>query len=115
MNPEHIAQVCHEANRAYCLTIGDQSQPLWTDAPDWQRDSAISGVRHHLDNPGLSPSASHDEWLRHKKEQGWQWGPVKDVAKMEHPCFVPYDQLPIEQRRKDALFAAIVRAFREPL
>ncbi len=41
---ELAAQIAHETNRAYCQSIGDQSQPPWESAPDWQRDSAIKGV-----------------------------------------------------------------------
>ena len=41
---EYIAKVCHEVNRAYCMSQGDGSQPRWEDAPDWQKQSAISGV-----------------------------------------------------------------------
>lgn len=62
----------------------------------------------HLD---ASPSASHDSWLKEKREQGWKYGPVKDADKKEHPCFVPYDELPVEQRTKDYIFSAIVKAF----
>lgn len=112
MNDEHIAQVCHEANRAYCATLGDMTQTEWESAPDWQRASAIKGVRFHIDNPGSPPSASHDSWLKEKEATGWKFGPVKDPEKKEHPCFVPFDQLPIEQQRKDKLFAAIVEALR---
>ncbi len=105
-----IAKVCHEANRAYCATLGDGSQPPWEDAPAWQRESAIKGVDHALANPGAKPSDSHESWLREKEAAGWKCGPVKDPEKREHPCFVPYDQLPPEQRAKDALFLAVVRA-----
>lgn len=107
---EGIARVCHEANRAYCLTIGDDSQPAWEDAPEWQRDSAINGVGFHLYNPGAGAAASHESWLAEKAAAGWSYGPVKDAEKKEHPCFVPYDELPVEQRRKDFLFGAIVGA-----
>ena len=48
LNEVQIASICHEANRAYCLSIGDESQPEWATAPDWQRVSAINGVRFHL-------------------------------------------------------------------
>src|SRR5437879_1359495 len=41
---EQVAKICHEANRAYCETIGDNSQPTWEKAPQWQKDSAINGV-----------------------------------------------------------------------
>jgi hypothetical protein len=114
INSEHIAKVCHEANRAYCATIGDNSQPSWETAPDWQKQSAIKGVQFHLQNleKGVKPcpSASHDAWLLEKQQDGWRYGPVKDPAKKEHPCYVPYEQLPIEQQLKDYIFAGIVEA-----
>jgi len=106
---EAIAQVCHEANRAYCRTIGDESQPTWADAPQWQKDSVILGVRFALENPDAGPSHSHESWLAEKEAAGWKYGPVKDAEKKEHPCFVPYDKLPLEQRRKDHLFQAVAR------
>lgn len=105
-----IARVCHEANRAYCATIGDLSQLPWDDAPQWQRESAIAGVEFSVAHPDAPPSASHESWLAEKERTGWRYGPVKDAEKKEHPCFVPYDELPLDQRRKDALFVAIVRA-----
>lgn len=105
-----IARVCHEANRAYCLSIGDTSQLAWAEAPDWQKQSAENGVRFHLENPSALPSHSHDEWLKEKAAAGWKYGPVKDPEKKEHPCFVPYEQLPEEQKLKDTLFIAVVRA-----
>lgn len=114
MNIEDIARVCHEANRAYCLALGDTSQLAWNEAPEWQRNSAISGVKAHMDAHASgrtpTPSWSHDLWLAQKVSEGWKYGPVKDAEKKEHPCCVPYDDLPIEQRRKDYLFGAIVRA-----
>lgn len=35
---QQIAKVCHEANKAYCETLGDYSQPEWEAAPAWQKD-----------------------------------------------------------------------------
>lgn len=110
-----IAELAHETNRVYCRLLGDNSQPSWNDAPDWQRESAISGVNFHLKNPDASPSRSHEEWLRTKKTEGWKYGPVKDPEKKEHPCCVPYDELPLEQRIKDTLFSSIVSATRSLL
>ena len=109
-----IARICHEANRAYCESLNDGSQPMWEQAPEWQRQSAINGVKFHLDalEQGIkpSPSASHESWLREKTADGWSYGPVKDPELKQHPCFVPYDQLPMEQKLKDYLFGAIVEA-----
>jgi hypothetical protein len=106
---EHIAQVCHEANRAYCRTLGDVSQPSWEDAPAWQRESAISGVLGTLANPTMTPEQRHEQWWAEKRAAGWTYGEVKDAEKKEHPCCVPFAQLSEAQRRKDALFGAIVR------
>lgn len=112
---EQIARVCHEANRAYCATIGDNSQPAWEDAPDWQKQSAIVGVKFNLaalergEDP--TPEASHESWLAEKERDGWKYGPVKDAEKKEHPCFVPYEKLPFEQRLKDHIFGSIVGTF----
>jgi len=105
-----IAQICHEANRAYCLTLGDSSQVAWEDAPEWQKQSAMNGVRLHLFNPDLPPSASHEAWMKEKLADGWRYGAVKDAEAKTHPCIVPWHELPDDQRRKDVLFAAIVEA-----
>lgn len=113
MTPEAIARVAHEVNRAYCLALGDSSQPAWEDAPDWQRESAINGVNFHLANPEAGPDHSHNEWLREKESTGWKWGAVKDPEKKEHPCFLPYDQLPTNQKAKDFIFSAIVAQLKE--
>ena len=107
---ERIARVCHEVNRAYCEAIGDYSQVPCNRAPDWQRQSAINGVRFHQSHPNSTPADSHKSWLAEKEADGWKYGPKKDPEAKEHPCFVPYEELPQEQRAKDYIFLGIVRA-----
>jgi hypothetical protein len=102
-----LAQIAHEVNRAYCQSIGDNSQLPWFESPVWQRESAVVGVRFCMNNPNAPASANHDSWLKQKVADGWIWGPVKDPAKKEHPCMVPYEALPKEQQTKDALFKAV--------
>lgn len=110
MDNTSIAKVCHEANRAYCAALGDLSQTAWEQAPEWQKDSAIKGVEFNIANPDAPASASHDSWLAVKEADGWKYGEVKDAEKKEHPCYVPYAQLPKDQQLKDALFKAVVAA-----
>ena len=109
-----LAEVTHEANRAWCEHNGDTSQPYWASAPDWQKASAIEGVAFHLRNPAAGDSASHDAWMAHKLADGWIYGETKDpeATPPTHPCLVPFDQLPPEQRFKDKLFRTIVHAHR---
>lgn len=106
---EQVARVCHEANRAWQLATGDPApSPPWDDAPQWQRDSAVAGVREALD--GASPEQLHEAWVQAKLADGWQYGPAKDADRRTHPCLVPYAELPVDQLRKDHLFRAIVTA-----
>lgn len=105
-----IAMVCHAANRAYCAANGDYIQPNWHEAPRWQTESAIDGVRHALAYEDATPAEMHSNWMAGKIADGWVYGAVKDPVAKTHPCMVPYDDLPKVQQKKDALFLAIVRA-----
>ncbi len=104
---ELTAQMCHEVNRAYCQATGDDSQPAWEDAPDWQRESALAGVKKVFENPDITPAQLHDEWCAHKFADGWVHGAEKSPIKKTHPCLVPYGELPAVQRVKDQLFRAV--------
>jgi len=104
------ARVCHEANRALQVTLGEAASPPWDDAEDWMKETTCNGILFKIRNPLSSPSALHENWMIEKLASGWRYGEVKDVAKKEHPCLITYDKLPLGQRQKDELFNAIVRA-----
>jgi hypothetical protein len=106
-----IAKTAHEVNRAFCQSIGDTSQPSWMDAPEWQRESAVNGVNFHIGNPDSKPCDSHNNWMQEKIKDGWKYGLVKNAEIKEHPCLVPYNELPKEQQTKDSLFIAVVKSF----
>lgn len=110
MTNEQIARVCHEVNRAYCQALGDDSQPTWEDAPDWQKESAMNGVAFHIANPDAGSEHSHECWLAEKRAAGWRWGPEKNGNEKEHPCMVSFVELPKDQQAKDFIFRAIVHA-----
>lgn len=104
-----LAQICHEANRALSTTQADIHLP-WDMAAQWQKDSAVNGVRFVLMNPNEGPEATHINWMKTKEADGWKYGPVKDVEKKEHPCMRPWDELSEFQKAKDVLFRSIVRS-----
>lgn len=110
MTIEQAAKIVHELNRQFCLVMGDQSQPPWEEAPEWQVRSAANGVRFHLENPDALPSRGHEQWLLEKQQTGWVYGPIKDTNKKTHPCMVPYEELPPAQKVKDTLFSQTVKA-----
>lgn len=105
-----IARMCHEVNRAICEASGDYSQKPWNEASDWQQQSAIKGVQFVWDNWDADSAAQHNAWWQDKISSGWTWGPKRDEGARTHPCMVPYDELPFEQRVKDHTFRAIVKS-----
>jgi hypothetical protein len=107
-----IAVVCHQANKSWCEMNKDYTQKNWFDAEGWQRDSAVKGVEFRLNNPDAGHDAQHNSWMKEKVDAGWMYGEVKDADLKTHPCIVPFDQLPEFQRKKDALFCAIVDALK---
>lgn len=46
----HIAMVCHEANRAYCLSLGE-SVGSWQRIESGERDGIIERVQEYINNP----------------------------------------------------------------
>ena len=44
---------------------------------------------------------THEVWARERVNQGWNWGPVRDDEKKEHPCLIPYEQLPESEKEYD--------------
>ncbi len=108
--PSKIACVCHEANRAWCEVHGDMSQQDWMHAANWQLNSALAGVKFLAEHPDVTEEDLHDEWVKQKVADGWTYGPEKDAGKKKHPCLRPYAELSEQERKKDRLFLAIVRA-----
>ena len=105
-----IASVVHAANKAWCKANGDYSQEDFEYAPDWQRESAISGVKFHAENEYTTPADSHRNWRELKEKEGWVYGEKKDPKAKTHPCMVPFEDLPPEQQAKNYIFHAIVHS-----
>jgi hypothetical protein len=107
MTIEDVAKVCHAANKAYCEANGDFTQISWDLAPEWQKTSAINGVKFHISGPA-GVEDSHNNWMKEKVADGWVYGPIKNADLKLHPCIVPFDELPESQKAKDYLFRGIV-------
>ena len=44
---------------------------------------------------------NHDVWANQRLAQGWKYGPERNDQRMEHPCLVPYQQLPEVEKEID--------------
>ena len=54
-------------------------------------------------NPLLEAMAKnvHEIWAQERMNQGWTYGEKRDDAKKHHPCLVPYEELPEEEKVYD--------------
>lgn len=43
----------------------------------------------------------HDTWAAERMRQGWTWGAQRNDELKHHPCLVPYDELPEEEKVYD--------------
>lgn len=43
----------------------------------------------------------HEVWAATRIAQGWSYGPERDDKKRHHPCLIPYEELPEEEKTYD--------------
>ena len=90
----HLGWISYQlgANQEYNIEINDD-----------QLTSLKNGVEFALEHPNMTAEQSHINWIRQKRKQGWNYGPVKDFTKKTHPDLVPFHTLPPVEARKDIL------------
>jgi len=44
---------------------------------------------------------THDNWASLRMKEGWRYGPERNDALKEHPCLVPYEELPESEKEHD--------------
>jgi hypothetical protein len=109
-----IAEAVHEVNRVVQRVQAEQGvkgidvAPPWAEVPPEMQQSVIEGVEGIL--AGRTPQQSHEAWCNFKLARGWTYGEVKDAEAKTHPCLLPYDTLPEDQKLKDYVFRDVVLA-----
>lgn len=109
LKPKQIARICHSANLTYSRENGEGEQKRWGRISEGEQNSVIDGVKYFIEMGRPTPQQMHANWLRFKTSENWKYGIMKNAITKEHPCMVPYEDLPADQRLKDELFSAIVR------
>ena len=44
---------------------------------------------------------THDNWASLRMKEGWRYGPERNDPLKEHPCLVPYEELPESEKEHD--------------
>lgn len=43
----------------------------------------------------------HEVWAQNRMGQGWTWGEKRSDALKQHPCLIPYEELPEVEKAYD--------------
>lgn len=108
---EMVARIAHESNMVACGVFGKTIQKHWDESPEWQHKLSYQIVRDVISGV-TSPEVIHNRWCTVLIKDGWTFGPIKDEIKKTSPLLIPYNDcgLSAEQKSKDSLIIAIVRA-----
>lgn len=44
---------------------------------------------------------THDVWAKQRMDEGWTYGPERNDREKEHPCLIPYRELPESEKEYD--------------
>lgn len=65
---------------------------------------SVAGVTLSADLLALTEHLAentHELWATQRLKDGWTYGPQRDDAKKQHPCLVPYADLPESEKEYD--------------
>lgn len=111
---DKIACVAYTAIRTWCIRTKQEVSPEWTDLPDDYADHIkIVVARAFADMKTPSAKQLHERCLKDGKTAGWGYGAQVDREKKLHPDILPWEQMTMDQRMKDHIFSAVIRAFLE--
>jgi hypothetical protein len=48
---------------------------------------------------------AHEVWAQSRLADGWRWGPERNDERHEHPCLIPYEELPESEKDFDRAIA----------
>jgi class 3 adenylate cyclase/tetratricopeptide (TPR) repeat protein len=67
--------------------------------------SKVTLTAEHLKLTELLAKNTHELWAQQRFAEGWKYGPQRDDIRKEHPCLVPYEDLPESEKQYDRITA----------
>jgi len=112
LNQYKIAEILHNAISVIPRTDGSVIVP-WEALNGVLKDRAADTVdrlmRKMWQFPhGMSDDYCHKVWYDNMKDMGWSYGPAYSLEQKLHPSMVPFDELPTDEKIKDAIWSGII-------
>ncbi len=96
---EQLTETYRDANRGAAdnLAIKLASLSYWIpeDPSNWSQKVDLT------ENQELLAKLEHRRWYAERRLNGWQYGTTRDDNRKIHPCLIPYEQLPENEKDKD--------------
>ena len=73
----------------------DKYVPQPMDTSDVQLPEELNGLVEQMSKN------VHEVWAKSRMDQGWTYGPERSDALKQHPCLVPYEELPEVEKAYD--------------
>jgi len=110
MNWEVVTKLIYEAARKEAEWSGRSIVPeAWEDRDEKFRKQMVDVVQKYIKSNKIpTPEEAHNSWVKAYLDMGWKYGKVRDTKKKTHPDLLPFDQLPKDERDKDAIFLSLV-------
>ena len=93
----------------------DDTIESWNDLSEERQKSMCRFIDDVLKNPTMTAEEMHVSWMDERLKNGWIYGEVTDRSKKIHNCLVPYEDLSVLQKAKDAIVIRVVNQYREEL
>lgn len=114
MNQYKIAEILHNAISTIPRPDGSVIVP-WDALNGILKDRAASTVAHLMEwmkgaPHGIPDEELHDVWYNNMVAMGWAYGPTYSLEQKLHPSMIPFDELPDDEKIKDAIWSGIIYA-----
>ena len=90
---ERLTETADATTPANATTNGYVPQPI--DTSDIQLPEELEALVEEM------AKNVHEVWAETRIKQGWTYGPERDDKLKKHPCLIPYEELPEEEKEYD--------------
>ena len=115
METEELAKIIYEACRVEAEWSGRSIVPeKYKDRDEKFRKQFIEIVNEYLSADQLpNPEEAHNSWVEAHRKMGWKYGEKRNQIEKTHPDIVPFEELPKDEKDKDAIFLIIIWVVKE--
>ncbi len=108
---EQIAEIIHSVSSLIPRPDGS-SVGSWADLPEKFKINATNAVIEIMNSHSKTAEELHNLWMQPLLDDGWVVGNYNRDLK-QHPCLVPFDQLPESEVLKDEIWFHMTECFRK--